>query len=466
MGALILCLAGGTGYSAYLSGLLNPAAAETENKQTYKETQVMRGNLITGASESGSVSIGLVEQGFDIGSRAGSDSSADSGSSAHPSLRVESVQVSIGQRVKKGEALLKLSDESVSAGRKSLEEAVESAGLAVKKAQIERDENALKSDYEYKTNVAKGEIAQAEYDSTIAGLENQIAEIQTSIDKALKRIDDLTKRAAAGEKVENELQEQQEDYSELSAKLVTAQNNLITGRITAKQNYDLSMLNYENADRMHELDSSGLDSSLNSAKEALEAAEGELEAFEAFVGDGTIYSDYTGTVTELGFAQGDILEEGKAIAVFQNADEVTMEVSVNQEDIAAISVGDRVVIKLAAYEDQSFEGTVESIALSSDNSASAVSYKVTVRFTGDVSLVYADMTGSVTFVDKEAADVLYISNKAVYREGSVSYVKVLESDGSFRKTEVKTGFSDGYRVEIVSGLEEGQTVIIESRVSK
>jgi HlyD family secretion protein len=63
-------------------------------------------------------------------------------------------------------------------------------------------------------------------------------------------------------------------------------------------------------------------------------------------------------------------------------------------------------------------------------------------------------------------DVLYVSNKAITTEGTKSYVTLQKEDGTTQKTMVTTGFSDGHNVEIKSGLEEGDTVLIESQVSQ
>ena len=76
------------------------------------------------------------------------------------------------------------------------------------------------------------------------------------------------------------------------------------------------------------------------------------------------------------------------------------------------------------------------------------------------------MTGDITFITKETEEVMYVSNRAIIREGTKSYVKVKEADGSVKKTQVVTGFSDGVNVEIVEGLEVGDVVLIESKVTK
>ena len=58
-----------------------------------------------------------------------------------------------------------------------------------------------------------------------------------------------------------------------------------------------------------------------------------------------------------------------------------MTVSVSQEDISNVAIGDAVNIELTAYEDVIYDGTVESIDTSTSSGSSTVSYNVTVIFT-------------------------------------------------------------------------------------
>ena len=208
----------------------------------------------------------------------------------------------------------------------------------------------------------------------------------------------------------------------------------------------------------------GVDIKTEDAEADLEDAKEKLAEFESFVGDGTITSEYDGTIMTVGYAAGDDLSAQTAVVTFADASEVTMTVSVSEEDITGISIGDEVIVELNAYEDREFAATVENMDTSVSSGSSTVSYDVEVHLTGDCDGILTDMTGNVTFVSKEVKGVLYVSNKAVIRDGTVSYVKVKKEDGTIAKTEVETGFSDGVNVEITSGLEEGDTVLIESQV--
>ena len=112
-----------------------------------------------------------------------------------------------------------------------------------------------------------------------------------------------------------------------------------------------------------------------------------------------------------------------------------MTVSVSQEDISAVNVGDTVEIALTAYEDKTYEGQVKAVDTSASSGTATVSY-----------------------------DVCYVSKKAVTTENHNTYVKVKREDGSVEQVQVTTGISDGINIEISDGVEEGDTVLIESQV--
>lgn len=123
-------------------------------------------------------------------------------------------------------------------------------------------------------------------------------------------------------------------------------------------------------------------------------------------------------------------------------------------------------MNIAALPDESFTGTVTEIGDAEVNSStSVITYEVTVTISGNLTGVYENMTGDVTFITKETKEVLQLVNRAVIREGAKSYVKVKDGEGNIVKKEITTGFSDGVNVEIVEGLSEGDVVLIESKVS-
>lgn len=459
---------------------------------TYKTGTVKKGTVSTGISESGTVAFGTKEQIFSVAeitevsvsssddSTGSSDASSSAGGNAgkteqsvqmpggtqemnmgmngmgtfvstsasgessgeETSLVVEEMYIAAGQVVQEGDKILKITEDSISEYREQLNAAVKSASLQVSKEEINVESKKAEADYTYQMYLAEGETAEETYQATITSLETAVSDLEEELEEA----------------------DDEDEIEELEAELKIAKNNLTTQSIEAKQTYEKAMTNYKYAQQLYEIDTNGLEDDLTDAWETLEEAQQNLEDFEGQIGDGFIYAEYSGTVTEVYCAAGDTLTNDAAAAVFLDSDDVTMTVSVSQEDISGISTGDTASISLTAYEDEVFEGEVSSISTSASTGSSTVSYDVAVRFTGDISKVYSGMTGEVTFQGTMITDTLYISNRAVYQEGTHSYVRVLNEDGSIAQTEIKTGFSNGSVVAVESGLEEGQQVIIESKV--
>lgn len=567
---------GVTGVGIYLG------TRNSEEEVVTKETTVEYGTLTVGVTESGSVTLGTVEQSFSVdlsensSSSSGSASSSSSAKSSSSSsgmqgmsmngagggengssqsssgssgdtgiLEVEEIYVSEGQVVEKGDNLLKLTSESIKEARELLTQEVNSAQLTLKKARIDRDSTKVSAKYEYQKNITVGQNAKSEYNNTLSSLQKAVDEAQDAIDEAKTRMaaipteikklkaqkttvsntvstknantttgkdsgsgmtgapqnggtgsggsqstgsgstgsqstgsssssnsstssgstDNTSQIESQISALESELSSLKSNYSTLVNRLAQAKSDQISGKITAKEEYDQAMLNYENAKEIYDIAMDGIDDDVNDAKEALKEAKANLAEFESFVLDGTITTEYAGTILTVGYEKGDTLSTDTAIATYADAEAVNVTVSVSQEDISEIEVGDTVNIVFTAYEEETYHGTVTGFTTSeSSSSSSTVSYDVTVNVTGDVSKIYEDMTANVTFVTKELEDVLYVSNKAIQTEGTKSYVKRV-SDGNTEKVEVETGFSNGTSVEIKTGLSKGDTVLIESRVS-
>lgn len=482
-------------------------------------------NSTTTGTQNTSDSTGIQEMNMMAGSNGESSSQSNSKNSSDSGvLEVEKVYVSEGQVVEKGENLLKLTKESIKESRKILKDAVNSAELTLKKAKIDRKSTKVSAKYEYEENIIIGKNAKSDYNNTLSSLQNAVNEAQDAIDDADKRIAAIPKEIKKlqaqknsaskavstqnasvpsdretgvgmqgeqeNEKVENsttdnstttegmdttsgvdsqisaleaELTSLKKNYSNLVSQLSKAKSEQVSGKITAKEEYDQAVLNYENAKEIYDIAMDGIDDEVNEAQEVLAEAKENLAEFESFVLDGIITTEYAGTILSVGYEEGDVLNNDTAITTYADAKAVEVTVSVLQEDISNVEIGENVNIAFTAYEDEMYHGTVTGITTSESNSSSTVSYDVTINVTGDVSKIYEGMTANVTFVTKELKDVVYVSNKAIQTEGTKSYVKRVK-DGKTEKVEVKTGFSNGTCVEIKEGLAKGDMVLMESQV--
>lgn len=480
----------------------------------------------SGMSTGSSSSSGSNSSGTESSSSSSSSSSSGSSSSSDEiSLEIGKVCASAGQVVSKGDVLYTVTDESVEEAETILKAQITSAKLALQEAEYEKKSTLLDAKYELESNQLLGSTAQKEYNATIKELQSEVDSAQDALDEADERIDAIPSEIKALEKqkssssststsssgsssqiqnstssntmlsggvqgggsssnsgtstqasgsssstdiesqisaLETELSNLEKNYSQLESNLERAKSNLSQGKVTARQTYDESMLTYKNAQTVYNIAVESVGDSLDDAQEALEEAQEQWKEFKNTIGEGTITAEYSGTLTALSCEKGDTLSSGTELATYTDADAVTLTVSVSQEDISKAEVGDTVEIVFTAYEDKTYEGTVTEISTSA-NSSSTVSYDVTITVDGDIEGLYAGMTGSVIFITKKVENVIYVSNKAITTDGAKSYVKRKVGDTT-ETVEVETGFSDGTSVEITSGLEAGDVVLIESQV--
>ncbi len=498
---VLLVVAAAAGTAGYIYYRNNTEPAGSDSSQTYIETKVQRGSVSVGITESGTVTYGSNEQDFsvseltegsdssssgsssspgssssggqgmsqdgsstDSGASGSSSSGSSSSSGTSPSLTVAEVLVAVGQVVEEGDAILTIDADSIEAYQAVLETAVADAKLLVKQEEINAETKKAEADYTYQMYLAEGKTAEATYNATITSLENAVTNLEEELAESAETVGELEAELEAGYDVEDDLEEEQLSYETIEANLRIAENNLVTGSIEAKQVYENAMTNYQYADQLYEIDTNGLEDDLDEAKETLEEEEKALEEFLSEIGDGTVYAEYSGTIMSIEYAAGDTLINDSAVLTYLDPESVTMTVAVSQEDISTISVGDTASIALTAYEGEIFSGEVTGIESSSSIGTSTVNYDVEVLFTGDTEKVYSGMTGEVTFVEQEVTDVLYVPNKAIHQDGARSWVKVKDSDGAISEVTVTTGFSNGTYVEIKDGLEEGDTVLLESQV--
>ena len=182
LGAAALLMIGGI--SVYAHQFSDSAESET----VYKETTAGYGTLTVGITESGSVTIGSISQDMDedisisldseSGQTSGTQASGTSTGNSSVALEVEEVYISVGQQVKAGDALLKLTDDSIEKYRKKLKEAVTETSADYNSAALSSAKEKVSASYSYNLSVAEGSVAQEEYETTISELQDAVDEAQ------------------------------------------------------------------------------------------------------------------------------------------------------------------------------------------------------------------------------------------------------------------------------------------------
>ncbi|MCK9925912.1 biotin/lipoyl-binding protein [Frankia sp. Mgl5] len=104
-------------------------------------------------------------------------------------------------------------------------------------------------------------------------------------------------------------------------------------------------------------------------------------------------------------------------------------------------------------------GTVSSVGLIASSSGQTASFPVMIKVTGSPGGLHAGDTATVTLIYKQLSDVLVLPTAAISQENGKSVVRVVS--GTTTTREVTTGVSGGGSTQIVSGLSEGDQVLVE-----
>ena len=138
--------------------------------------------------------------------------------------------------------------------------------------------------------------------------------------------------------------------------------------------------------------------------------------------------------------------------------EITL--TVDELDIARLSIGQAVTVTLDALPGQSFDGEITEIDPNGENSGGSTKYSVTVTLPRTEDML-TGMNAAVRVQLAENGGLLLIPLAAVQEDADGIYVCTGYDKGSdepAKPVEITTGLSDGENVEVLSGLTEGDTV--------
>lgn len=194
----------------------------------------------------------------------------------------------------------------------------------------------------------------------------------------------------------------------------------------------------------------------------IEQTSSTLRAEEANLGYARIYAPMDGTVVSVEARQGQTLNATQQAPVLMRiANLATMRVraQVSEADIGKLGSGMRVYFTTLGDPDFKLYGELDYIEPTPEVTNNVVLYNALFEADNRQGTLLPNMTARVFFIEKEALDVLRVPASAV--QGS--RVQVLDSSGKPQPREIATGISNRVYTEVVSGLEEGQQVVLVPR---
>jgi multidrug efflux pump subunit AcrA (membrane-fusion protein) len=201
------------------------------------------------------------------------------------------------------------------------------------------------------------------------------------------------------------------------------------------------------------------------AEAQVQQARAALRIAEANLGYATITAPMGGVVASVSTQQGETVTSGSAAAqapTFVTIIDLTrlqVDAYVDETDIGKVRVGHEATFGVDAYPDREFTGKVTAIYPKALIQQNVVTYDVVITIDNREGLLRPDMTANTTITVAKRDKVLAIPNQAVRREEGDRVVVVQEGDRLVRRA-VKTGWKDKTYTEVLSGLKEGERVVV------
>jgi len=240
---------------------------------------------------------------------------------------------------------------------------------------------------------------------------------------------------------------------------------------------------------LFEIDKAQMTTALNQAKEGLASAETAYNRMSALYGEGAVslqtyeqaktqyvtakesynaasnaYSNCTvqapidGYVTSLTATVGGLASPSVPAATVADVSELKINTNVSEYLAPKLKPGDPVDIHIATLGGQTYAGVIT--AVSPAPAAGSLTYPISISIANESGEVMAGMFAEINIVSDEKDMVLCVPSDAVIVKSGRSVAVVIEEGDIPMYKEVAIGIDNGEYVEITSGLEPGETIVV------
>ncbi len=475
----------------------NARAAATAGVQT---AQVTRGNLVATVNAAGNLApVAQVNLNMSSGGI------------------VQDVLVSQGDKVKKGQPLLRMQAQDLTLGVQSAEAALRAAQIKVDQAKqgakdtdftaaqakVDQAKAALNKLYTGPTAAdladAQAKITQAQAnlnkvksgptDQDVATAQQKIEQAKNALWGAQSNRDAICGRTKDPDNDPN-CQNNRAQVNQQEANVQIAQNNLDALLAGPNQN-DVTSAEQQVAQAQAALQKlrqgptaadvasakagvtqaqAALDAlaagpdelSIKVAQSAVDQAQVALDQAKYKLDQATLTAPFDGVVTAVNVVSGQTISGSSNPITFADLSSLQVTTNVSELDRSRIKVGQDVDMTLDAVPGVTLKGKVASISPAGVLQQGVVNYPVTINLSNPDPAVAAGMTANMNIIVDSKDNVLLVPNRAIRTQGRQRLITIMY-EGQQISLPVETGMTDGTNTEVSGeGLKEGDQVVLQS----
>ena len=203
------------------------------------------------------------------------------------------------------------------------------------------------------------------------------------------------------------------------------------------------------------------------ASDGLKAAQAQKDAVEAQIvsaqkslEDASVTSPISGTVSACTVTEDTLLSTaGGAPFTIIDTSKVNLSVGVSEQIINSLHSGDAVQVTVSSASSEPFEGVIKTVSPAAGQTGT---YEIKVELSNPDGMLKPGMFAEVVFTKEKRENTIVLPRSAVLSDAEQEYVFV-ENSGTVQKIVVQTGIDNGDEIEIVSGLSQGDRVVIKGQ---
>jgi RND family efflux transporter MFP subunit len=193
-----------------------------------------------------------------------------------------------------------------------------------------------------------------------------------------------------------------------------------------------------------------------------------IDQAKADVAGSQVYASFTriaapisGVVVSKQADVGYMAAPGAPLLTIESGTDYRLEAAVQESQINQIHLGDQPRVQIDALGPQELVGTVVEIVPTSDPASRTYLVKISIAPTStSQQIIRSGLYGKARFITGQT-QALAIPQKAVVERGQLTSVYVVDQSGIARMRLVKIGKTYSDRVEVLSGLSEGEQIVVE-----
>ncbi len=209
-------------------------------------------------------------------------------------------------------------------------------------------------------------------------------------------------------------------------------------------------------------------SQIEGQTQSVRVAQLAVEAAQIRVRNAQIISPFNGTVAALNLKPGEFTGVGSTTPaiVLLTPDTIVLKMQVGETDYPNVKLDQRGIALFDALPGKPYPFTVAQLGLSPTVTQGVVTYQVTAAMDipAGTPLPAPGMSANGQIVTESRPNVISVPPRAIRRKGTDQVVEV-RRNGTVEDQVVTTGFSDTNNVEILSGLQEGDTIVVPVLIS-